>query len=475
MSWQPSKHIWMICLLISSLLFSCGQDTAKQADARTALTPDAVLEPKATAEPISTEGSGKDSENKAASTKISTKNANNATPPFENCVSWPDFQAAIADGTIPLNQPVPELPEAFAEGCLFADVGAHTLNIHVTRNGIDPNHALSFGPPPEDSSLANLPIFQLLPMSFGDRELMEQGNLLRVMFDSPGATTRQFLRENAWETPYIDPETHTVMFRYVYMKSAGVDLEILADLLFEAYENADSEATASTVKPTNPAEPQLPLNPGDVIGEWSESGECNTLRRIYTRHGRFGVLRNQNGEWREVFANSRVGGAYHFVDEDFDTLPGAIELTSTVLPAGAFIVGVHELTPNVFRAELLIDGDEPSFESTSEVTTYVRCPNQIAQAITKEEAVDRVFTQLQADDFYAGRLSLDCLTFLPFATNEGEVKVEVRENHGSDCPGNPDTAPLVDTFLVTSYNNLMVSDFATGEFIPYEKFSFERQ
>ncbi|MEM9216447.1 MAG: hypothetical protein AAGD25_19135 [Cyanobacteria bacterium P01_F01_bin.150] len=119
------------------------------------------------------------------------------------------------------------------------------------------------------------------------------------------------------------------------------------------------------------------LNPDDIIGEWSEAGECDRLRRVYTHHGRFGVLRNQDGEWREVFADRRVGGTYRFVDQGLGNLPGTIELTDTVFPSGAFTIGIHELTTDTFRLELLADGDDPDFEPTGEVTTYVRCPIQV--------------------------------------------------------------------------------------------------
>jgi hypothetical protein len=140
-----------------------------------------------------------------------------ATP---DCATWETLKAAVRSGEITIRQPIPELPEGFKNGCISADIGAHTLNIYVRRDGV------AFEPPSMSPELLQTyPFYKVVPIGGIEEEFVH------VYFDSPGVTTRQFIQENAWEEPYIDREDNTVMFRYLYMESDVVPLEEMAQLL----------------------------------------------------------------------------------------------------------------------------------------------------------------------------------------------------------------------------------------------------
>ena len=149
------------------------------------------------------------------------------TQPEEACVNWDRFTAIVQSGEVALNLPVPELPDGFKNGCIFADVDVHTLNMYVLKEGLQRTARLH-------TDLAQLhPLYKFVPIPQGLDvfKLVDRGQALIVMFDSPDQIDKWFIQRNAWEQAYIDQENHTVMFRNIYMHSKGIPLADLAKLL----------------------------------------------------------------------------------------------------------------------------------------------------------------------------------------------------------------------------------------------------
>ena len=149
------------------------------------------------------------------------------TQPAEACVTWDKFKAVVQSGDVVLDLPIPELPDGFKNGCIFADVDVHTLNLYVLKEGLQRTARVH-------TDLAQLhPLYKFVPLPQGLDvfKLINRGQALVVMFDSPDQIDKWFIQKNAWEKAYIDQENHTVMFRYIYMHSKGIPLDELASLL----------------------------------------------------------------------------------------------------------------------------------------------------------------------------------------------------------------------------------------------------
>ena len=147
--------------------------------------------------------------------------------PAQGCVTWDNFTAVVESGEVTLNVPIPELPDGFKQGCIFADVDVHTLNIYILKNGLRRTARLH-------TDLAQLhPLYKFVPLPQGLDvfKLIDRGQALVVMFDSPDQIDKWFIQKNAWDKAYIDQENHTVMFRYLYMHSKSIPLTELAKLL----------------------------------------------------------------------------------------------------------------------------------------------------------------------------------------------------------------------------------------------------
>ena len=147
--------------------------------------------------------------------------------PAQGCVTWEKFTAVVESGEVALNAPIPELPNRFKQGCIFADVDVHTLNIYVLKNGLRKTAPLH-------TDLAQLhPLYKFVPLPQGLDvfKLIDRGQALVVMFDSPDQIDKWFIQKNAWDKAYVDQANHTVMFRYLYMHSKAIPLAELAKLL----------------------------------------------------------------------------------------------------------------------------------------------------------------------------------------------------------------------------------------------------
>lgn len=166
----------------------------------------------------------------------------------ENCPTWETFREAVRSGKISLEVPIPNLPEGFRQGCISSELGAHTLNIFVYREGIEPKYI--------ETNSGRDSLYQILPPADGiahPSELPEQQiHTIHFGFDSGASYTKLVDKYQAWQEPYITAGG-TVYFRYTWatLKPEGLParqvastLEELAFLLKQTRDEYDPQAKA---------------------------------------------------------------------------------------------------------------------------------------------------------------------------------------------------------------------------------------
>ena len=88
--------------------------------------------------------------------------------------------------------------------------------------------------------------------------------------------------------------------------------------------------------------------------------------------------------------------------------------------------------------------------------------------LTYQQALDILIVQIQEDKLYDSWTTLSCLSFLTEETTEDYFDFAIHEKHGGDCPGDPNTSPLVDRFRVNRLTNkIQWYEPVEGEFLPY--------
>jgi hypothetical protein len=73
-----------------------------------------------------------------------------------------------------------------------------------------------------------------------------------------------------------------------------------------------------------------------------------------------------------------------------------------------------------------------------------------------DSAIRLLIDTVKRDNLYENWRSIECLLFLPDAEDERGCQVEVREQHGGACDGDPNIAPIVDRFRVTREGKIWV-------------------
>jgi hypothetical protein len=102
---------------------------------------------------------------------------------------------------------------------------------------------------------------------------------------------------------------------------------------------------------------QKTFEPSLLVGEWSEPGQCNSSRQVFTSDGRYRWIENQRGKW-----TTRFQGVYTI--EKGNTV--AIAETGKPVENG---LQVSSLTQTSLSAKLVNEGDE----NERPVVTYTRC------------------------------------------------------------------------------------------------------
>jgi hypothetical protein len=151
------------------------------------------------------------------------------------CVKWNEFKQAVAKKRINLEQPIPELPINFRDGCILADRGIYTLVLYVFMPGTD---------------VKRLPISKQLPALHGDfYAIVPPVNLdfdlpdlptdlrlkyMRIAFDNPNRFNSLDLNKpqewKTWERPYA-PNKIGVFYRTIFVESYYINTEEVVRLL----------------------------------------------------------------------------------------------------------------------------------------------------------------------------------------------------------------------------------------------------
>jgi len=106
----------------------------------------------------------------------------------------------------------------------------------------------------------------------------------------------------------------------------------------------------------------------------------------------------------------------------------------------------------------------------SAFTFPVTCDADANSRLTERQALDVLVSRIKMDKLYDSRApNLSCLLFLTEEKAKNYFDFAIREKHGDGCPGDPDTAPIVDRFRVNRVTrSIQWYDPIEGEFRPYK-------
>jgi hypothetical protein len=100
-------------------------------------------------------------------------------------------------------------------------------------------------------------------------------------------------------------------------------------------------------------------------------------------------------------------------------------------------------------------------------------PHQSApsnQIKTGEQALSLLSGRIRQDNLYQGRFDFKCISFSLENQSGSGYDISVRENHSGTCPGDPNTAPLIDLFRVTPDRNILwLRPDSSGTYLPYDQ------
>lgn len=93
-----------------------------------------------------------------------------------------------------------------------------------------------------------------------------------------------------------------------------------------------------------------------------------------------------------------------------------------------------------------------------------------SRLLAEKEAVDLLVGKVKGDALYDYWTTPDCLDFVIEETTDSHVDIAIRENHEGGCPGDPDTAPVVDRFrVVRATKEVLWYEFPEDEYVAYER------
>ena len=68
--------------------------------------------------------------------------------------------------------------------------------------------------------------------------------------------------------------------------------------------------------------------------------------------------------------------------------------------------------------------------------------------LSEEQALKVLVTTIQKEKLYGKDPNMSCLSILSGESGKDHFDFSVRENHGGNCPGNPNASPVADRFRV---------------------------
>ena len=100
----------------------------------------------------------------------------------------------------------------------------------------------------------------------------------------------------------------------------------------------------------------------------------------------------------------------------------------------------------------------------------VNCDAVANSRLTERQALDVLISRIKMDKAYdSWAPNLSCILFLTEEKTNNYFDFAVREKHGDGCPGDPNTAPIVDRFRVNRVTkNIQWYDPVEDELRPYK-------
>jgi hypothetical protein len=105
------------------------------------------------------------------------------------------------------------------------------------------------------------------------------------------------------------------------------------------------------------------------------------------------------------------------------------------------------------------------------VVIVLSCPKIFAaNSLTEKQALDILVSQIQKDKLYDSWTSMSCLSFVTEEKTKNHFDFAIHEKHGGQCPGDPNTYPVVDRFRVScTTKEIYWYEPAEGNFLPYKE------
>lgn len=112
------------------------------------------------------------------------------------------------------------------------------------------------------------------------------------------------------------------------------------------------------------------------------------------------------------------------------------------------------------------------------IALFVALPASASNPLDDEDALDLLIAQIQKDKLYESRTRLTCLSFVTEEKTQKFIDFAILEKHRGNCPGDPNTSPVVDRFRVNRFTYIIEWFEPTeGELKPYRavlKFRLEK-
>jgi hypothetical protein len=190
------------------------------------------------------------------------------------CVKWDEFKQAVAAQRINLEQPIPDLPVNFSDGCVLADRGIYTLVLYVFMPGTD---------------VKRLPISKQLPALYGDFYAIVppvnphfnmpdlptdlRFKYMRIAFDSPNRFNSLDLNKpqewKTWERPYA-PDKTGVSYRTIFVESYYINTEEVTRLLEATKERWNSQFAITKPSPSTDDRSTCKLKDWNILDPYGE-------------------------------------------------------------------------------------------------------------------------------------------------------------------------------------------------------------
>jgi hypothetical protein len=89
--------------------------------------------------------------------------------------------------------------------------------------------------------------------------------------------------------------------------------------------------------------------------------------------------------------------------------------------------------------------------------------------LTEKQSLDILTAQIQKDKLYDSWITLSCLQFFTDESTKDYFDFAIHEKHGGQCPGDPNTSPVVDRFRVDRLTKkIQWYEPTEGEYLSYK-------